>query len=264
MKKIAFLMLGLCSTVWAESQVLPPVIDYSSYPKGGGNSTIPSNNAVYETLGRLEQMQAELQELRGLVEEQSQTIRDLKQRQGHIYTDLDQRIAALSSLKPKDPMTNPLVTSAAKGKSSHPGKSTSDNPPDPSKIALDKQQHVYQAAYETLRNGHITQAITAFKEFLVKYPNSDYADNAQYWLGEAYKVNRDLISARKAFTQVVNQYKGSPKVPDALLKLGYIALEKHNKVKARDYFKQITVNHPGTTASHLATKKLIQMGVIHP
>jgi TolA-binding protein len=54
-------------------------------------------------------------------------------------------------------------------------------------------------------------------------------------------------------------YAGSPKVPDALLKLGYIEFEQKNMAKARDYLTQITVAHPNTTAAHLATKKLQQL-----
>ena len=57
----------------------------------------------------------------------------------------------------------------------------------------------------------------------------------------------------------MSQYSGSPKVPDALLKLGYIELEQNNMAKARDYLTQVTVSHPGTTAAHLAAKKLMQL-----
>jgi len=51
----------------------------------------------------------------------------------------------------------------------------------------------------------------------------------------------------------------SPKVPDALLKLGYIELEQNNLAKARDYLTRVKVDYPGTTAAHLASKKLMQL-----
>jgi len=137
-------------------------------------------------------------------------------------------------------------------------------PPVVAKPPVRNPKVLYQTAYETLRNGHNTRAIAAFKSFLIEFPESEYADNSQYWLGEAYKVNRDLESAKAAFTKVVSSYSGSPKVADALLKLGYIELEQNNDVKARDYLTQVTVNYPGTTAAHLATKKLIQLGVMQP
>ena len=133
------------------------------------------------------------------------------------------------------------------------------------KPATKNQKELYQAAYETLRNGHNTRAIAAFKSLLTEFPDGEFADNSQYWLGEAYKVNQDLNSAKDAFTKVVTHYGGSPKVPDALLKLGFIEVEQNNTAKARDYLTQVTVSYPGTTAAHLAAKKLTQMGVIlHP
>jgi tol-pal system protein YbgF len=117
----------------------------------------------------------------------------------------------------------------------------------------------YQAAYESLRNGHNAQAIQMFEALQADYPAGEFSDNAQYWLGEAYKINRDYDKARAAFNKVVNQYPNSSKVPDALLKLGYIEFDQQNLAKARDYFTRVTASYPETTAAHLASKKLAQM-----
>ncbi len=113
-----------------------------------------------------------------------------------------------------------------------------------------------------LRNGHNTRAITAFNSLIADFPAGEYADNSQYWLGEAYKVNQNLEAAKVAFLKVVMKYAGSPKVPDALLKLGYIEFEQNNMAQARDYLTQVTVAHPETTAAHLAEKKLMQLSEI--
>ncbi|KAF3979751.1 MAG: tol-pal system protein YbgF, partial [Methylococcales symbiont of Iophon sp. n. MRB-2018] len=118
------------------------------------------------------------------------------------------------------------------------------------------QKDLYQVAYEMLRNGHHIRAIAAFKSLLIEFPDGEYADNSQYWLGEAYIVNDDREAAKVAFTKVVTHYGKSPKAPDALLKLGYMELEQNNIAKAKDYLTQVAFSHPGTTASYLATKKL--------
>jgi tol-pal system protein YbgF len=122
------------------------------------------------------------------------------------------------------------------------------------------QKELYQEAYETLRNGQNARAIEDFELLIAKFPEGEYADNAQYWLGEAYKANQDYKSAKKAFKKVVKRYSRSPKVADALLKLGYLEIEQKNMAKARDYLTKVTVGYPGTTAAHLANKKLMQMG----
>ena len=270
------LMLIASSALYAESRVLPPVVDNSTYPGGSAyRSTAPSANAMYEVLGRLEQLQHEVQLLRGVVEEQSQTISDLQKRQSNIYSDLDQRLQALTgngdqhkvsavttSQTAQSVSNNSLTDSATKGNVVKNPALVQEHSKAVSKVTKSSsmsQKELYQAAYETLRNGHNTRAITEFKLLLAEFPNGEYADNAQYWLGEAYKVNRDFNAAKAAFTKVVTHFSTSPKVPDALLKLGYIELEQNNMAKARDYLTQVTVGYPGTTAAHLADKKLMEL-----
>jgi tol-pal system protein YbgF len=286
MKKVLLLMVFASSVVYAESRVLAPVSDNSSYPAGSRSGRgKPSANAMFEVFGRLEQMQQEIQQLRGQVEQQSHLIAKLKRRQSNIYSDLDMRLQELTggsdlegselSLNNKNPrvgarnsmgavkpasgmVTQPKLqqnivrdgrSSAAEKKKNVPAKS---------------QKQQYLAAYETLRNGQNVHSISAFESLINEFPRGEYAAKSQYWLGEAYKANRDLRSAKKAFIKVVTDYSGSTKVPDALLKLGYIELEQKNTVKAKSYLSKISKNYSGTTAAYLAKKKLMQMGVVNP
>ncbi len=260
----------LNTNIYAESKVLPPVIDNSIYPGASGGSfgsVQPSTNALYDVLGQLEQLQLEVQQLRGIVEEQSQEINKLKKDQKNTYSDLDVRLQELNGGQEQvvidSTATNPTYSSS-------PQSGQSDDPSititEPNSIEVgtagkpsisDKQR--YHSAYEMLRNGHNSKAIIAFEALINDSPSSEYADNSQYWLGEAYKVSRNFDNAKAAFLKVVNEYIGSPKVPDALLKLGYIEYEQNNMAKARDYLTQITVDYPETTAAHLANKKLQQL-----
>ncbi|WP_256361564.1 tol-pal system protein YbgF, partial [Methylomonas koyamae] len=132
-----------------------------------------------------------------------------------------------------------------------------ESKPAPAVSANEKER--YQAAYDTLRNGHNAQAVKMFQDLLRDFPAGEFADNSQYWLAEAYKINREFDAARAAFNKVVSQYPNSSKVPDALLKLGYIEFDLQNAAKARDYLTRVTTSYPGTTAAHLAEKKLAQM-----
>ncbi|WP_305906709.1 tol-pal system protein YbgF [Methylomarinum sp. Ch1-1] len=259
MNKKYLLLLPLCTGVSAEPRSLPPVIDNSTYPGGAAySSDAPSSNALYEVLGRLEQLQHEVQQLRGVVEEQAQAIENLKNRQSNIYSDLDQRLQALSSGSQEGaPALPPTPVSPAPSRIEST-KVASPQAPASQPVTVNQKQ-LYREAYETLRNGHNTQAIAAFKDLLNQFPAGEYADNAQYWLGEAYKVNQDIESARVAFTKVIEIYPNSPKVPDALLKLGYIEFDQNNIAKARDYLTQVSVQYPGSTAAHLAAKKLMQL-----
>ncbi|NOT12637.1 MAG: tol-pal system protein YbgF [Methylococcaceae bacterium] len=272
----------------AESMPLPPVVDNSNYPSTQ-STTSASAKTLYELMGRLEQMQAEIQQLTGRVEEQTNLINELKKRQNTMYSDFDERMQSIESKGADSEQPNaenaqessePTSSAAVAAPTSAPPKPSAPvapsapasapkvvaaekpaaTPPKPEPVQVDgdeKQQ--YQHAYDALRNGHTSQSIAEFDAFLAKFPASGLANNAQYWLGEAYRVNQDVGSARKAFSKVIDNYPGGAKVPDALLKLGYIEIEQKNPTKAREYLTRVTNEHPGTSAAHLASKKLLSI-----
>ncbi len=269
MKARFIMLLCVCSAVHAES--LPPVIDNSMYSMGEVSTVQPSSaNGLYEMMRRLEQLQTEVRQLTGKLEEQAYLIAEMKKFQSTMYSDFDERMQSLEqkteavdSVDDESPqMQDSSVESEAKateqkqdaapvaGEATAPA-SAPRLPP----VGDEKQQ--YQQAYDALRHGHTAQAIDAFNVMLNKNPGGGYASNAQYWLGEAYRVNQDADSARKAFHDVVDKYPESSKVPDALLKLGYIEVDQKNAVKAREYLTRVIVDFPNSTAARLAAKKLL-------
>lgn len=271
MKARLIMLLCVCSAVRAES--LPPVIDNSMYPAGEVSAVKSSSpNALFEMMTRLEQLQAEVQQLTGKVEEQANLIAEMKKSQSTLYSDFDER---MQSLEQKAEGIKPAAAENAQGqeasveseaKVGEPPVAAPAATPEVKQAPAQKQDTVqasgdekqqYQQAYEALRNGHTAQAIAEFNALLSKNPKNEFANNAQYWLGEAYRVNQDIDSARKAFNDVIENYPGSSKVPDALLKLGYIEVEQKNAVKAREYLTRVTADFPGSTAARLAAKKLL-------
>ena len=287
MKKTALLML--CTNLVVFTTACAQSVNDSGYPGNANYAPQPagaSDGAIFEVLGRLEQLQSEVQQLRGVVEEQSQTIAELQRKQGNMYSDLDERIQLLSSANQSATVqattddtgqaapstttgaaqTAPVSAVAAASASAPVTQATAEpvaesKPAETPAAAAPKasEKERYQEAYDTLRNGHNAQAISMFEALQSDFPAGEYGDNAQYWLGEAYKINRDYDKARAAFNKVVSQYPNSPKVPDSLLKLGYIEFDQKNFAKARDYLTRVTVSYSETTAAHLAAKKLAQM-----
>lgn len=269
----ARLLMLLCACSVANAENLPPVIDNSMYPVGEVSAAKPSStNAVYELMGRLDQLQAEVQQLTGKVEEQANQIAEMKKSQSTMYSDFDGRMQSLEkkaegvksataerqqaqegSMGTEAKATEPAVAAPAPAPEA---KQAASQKQDATPASVDEKQQ-YQQAYEALRNGHNAQAIAEFNALLGKNPKGEYANNAQYWLGEAYRVNQDIESARKAFNSVIENYPGSSKVPDALLKLGTIEIEQKNAIRAREYLTRVTVDYPSSTAAHLAAKKLL-------
>lgn len=203
---------------------------------------------------RIDQQEATIRHLRGEYEILSHQVEKLKIQQQEIYIDLDRRLRKQTNPQPQNtrqtttptPMTTlvseeqPLVI--------------------PSHIQLKgNQAEAYQQIFNWLQSGEEAKAVAGFQQFLATYPDGEYADNAQYWLGEAFYTARDFTHALQAFKTLINQYPNSPKRSHAALKIGYTYYEKGEYEKARQALLQVKSNYPKTSVAHLAEQRLRQM-----
>ena len=117
----------------------------------------------------------------------------------------------------------------------------------------------YKAAFGLLKSGNYDDAIAAFNAYLVDYPRSEYADNAQYWLGEAFYVTRKFDAAIGEYNKLLQSYPGSAKAPHAVLKIGYSQQALGNTDAARTSLEHVLANYPNTTASKLASERLARL-----
>ena len=265
MKKLPALLLFASSFALADS--LAPVIDNSNYPIGATpQAPVPASssmNSTFEMMSRLDEAQAEIQQLNGKLEEQANLIAELKKKQSAMYADFDERLQQLenkaSGAKPtaeaEQPAAKP-VESVPAPTAPKPVAAPAASPTTPSATG---SQTPYQQAFETFRNGQVAEAIAQFSDLLSKDPTNQLANNAQFWLGEAYRVNKDIPSAKKAFNAVLEKYPNSQKVPDALLKLGSIEMDAKNATKAKEYFTRVITDFPTSKPAEVAAKKLQQL-----
>ena len=114
----------------------------------------------------------------------------------------------------------------------------------------------YRAAVELVRGGKYEEAIAALRLFLEHFPHHDYADNAQYWLGEAFYAQKDYAHALIEFRATIETYPRGNKVPDALLKVGYCYQAMGKTDKARAVLEQVVTLYPKSEPAALAAKRL--------
>lgn len=122
-----------------------------------------------------------------------------------------------------------------------------------------KAEEIYQIAYQDMIRGEYEQAIFSFENFLQKYPNSELADNAQYWIGECYYALGNTEKAITELEKVINNYPEGNKVSASLYKLGLIYLNKKNISKAKEYFQKVIKEYPNTNEAKLAKEKLKEL-----
>ena len=125
-------------------------------------------------------------------------------------------------------------------------------------VVVDPEQaHAqYQNAFNLLKQSRYDRSITAFREFLASYPDSDYADKALFWLGEAYYVNNRFDQALVEYNTLLQNYPESRKLAQAKLKAGFCQLELGQIEPAKQQLEELIQHHPGTTAARLAQARL--------
>jgi tol-pal system protein YbgF len=114
----------------------------------------------------------------------------------------------------------------------------------------------YQDAVAALRAGDHATAVAGLRDFVKRWPEHDYADNAQYWLGEAYYDQKDYKTAAAEFRRTIERYPSGNKVPDALLKLGYSYQALGQLEQARATLEQVVSIYPRSGPAVLASERL--------
>ena len=214
------------------------------------------NRVVLEQLDEVNGLRQEIQQLRGDIEVQSHEVQALQKKQRDLYLDIDRRLTTLESGRSQTPGYG-----ATNGAGGYAGKSAISPAASDSPAAGDDAgaRQEYDKALGILKQGRYEQALAAFRQFMQQYPNSSYADNAQYWIGEVYYVTRKFPLALQEFDKVIRRFPDSPKVADARLKSGFINYELKQWSKARSALQQVRDNYPGSTPARLAEERLQRM-----
>ena len=118
----------------------------------------------------------------------------------------------------------------------------------------------YQRALDLLKQSQYDQSIEALRKFLLAHPRTEYADNAQYWLGEAYYANRQFGQALIEYNALLQGYPDSQKFSHAKLKLAYCYHELGQPGQAKQQLEELIRAYPDTTVAHLARDRLRQIG----
>jgi tol-pal system protein YbgF len=227
------------------------------------------NRAMLDMIQQVDEISEEIGLLRGDIEIQGNDINEIKKRQRELYLDIDRRLRDIESgataAAPRGQISVPQVDNTVSSTSSQqtpsvaPATTTttqSTTPAPTPSVTQSEEKAAYQAAFDTLKEGRYKQAKTELKAFLVKFPNSSYAGNAQYWLGEAQYVTRNFEQGIVEFEKVINKYPTSNKLPDAMLKLGYTFYELKQFPQAKAILQDLRDRFPQATAARLATKRL--------
>ena len=247
--------------------VVAPATSYTGIRPYSGSTTVaqPPAETATPVIGadpgslilRVQQLEADVRRLTGLLEEATEALRALEAQSLERYVDLDRRLAqggSTASAQHGAPAGSDMMGPAGVAL---PGAEATNVR---SVNAQEGEEPAYRAAYEKVRERDFNNAVLAFTEFLSNYPFGRYAPNAHYWLGELYLVVEppDPELARQNFKLLLDQYPADPKVPDALYKLGRVQFIKGNRQRSREYLDEVIREYPSHAAAQLARQFLLE------
>jgi tol-pal system protein YbgF len=205
---------------------------------------VMQNQSLVSLTQQVSALERRADEMQGVADTLGHDATSTSDRQRDLYADLDDRIRKLESGFQAGGRSVLDGGNLAPGQLPVPGGSDRDN---------------YQAAFELVKEQRYEPATLAFQQFLLTFPDSDLAANAQYWLAESYYVTQKFNDALKSFQLVIDDYPRSSKVADALLKMGYCNYELKRWDAAKVPLVRVQADFPDTTAARLAAQRLKRM-----
>lgn len=227
---IAATLLVAAPVLQAQVQVVDsqPLSGAETSESGQGQGQ-GASEVQMEMYFQLQELQQEILELRGLVEEQNHEIQRLKQQRMEDYLDLDSRIGELSQ------------GGGPSGSLQVGGGQTGQAQRRPQGADADRQTETekYRDAYELLRDRDIDGAIEAFNGYLEEYPDGNFAGNSHYWLGEIYLLKEDLDEAQRWFERLLRRFPDDRKKADTQYKLGRVYHQQGDDARARELLEEV-------------------------
>ena len=192
--------------------------------------------AIIELSSQISALREELARMRGQVEVIANQADIADKRQKDLYLDIDTRLRKLEQ-------AGETTSSAQKPAAVDAEASPAEN-------------KAYQAALDQFKLGNYPLAVSAMQGFLVTYPGSPLAANAQYWIGMAYSGQRDYKNAIAAQRKLLATWPDSPKAPDALLSIASAQETMGDRRSAQKTLEELVSKYPTSSSAASAKQRL--------
>lgn len=190
---------------------------------------------VTTSLSSVDQQLLQVQELTGQSQRRIQEVR----------ASLEERQSATAATTPPSAAG---ATGAGTTKSSPAPAAGGAGAPGPNQL--------FHVAREQLMQGSNASARQAFEDLLAKYPKSDLAADAQFYIAETYAAENNAAAADSVYARVSARYAGSPRAATAMYKRAVAAQNAAKTDDARDLFSQLIKKYPRSDEASLARDRV--------
>ena len=198
-------------------------------------SSASDRNALLQLSTQVEALNNQLASMRGQLEVLGNQVETADRRQKDLYLDIDTRLRKLEQAREAAP-------------------AAAATPAQPE--ASEAETRAYQAALDQFKLGNYALAVSAMQGFLVTYPNSKLAPNAQYWVGMAHSGQRDYKAAIAAQRKLLAAWPDSEKAPDAMLSIASSQETMGDRKSAQRTLEELLAKYPKSSAGASAKQRL--------
>jgi tol-pal system protein YbgF len=186
--------------------------------------------SLLDVNNQLEAARAEMARLRGSNEQLQRDVSELQRKQRDLGQAVDER---LRKMEPH--------------KVSVDGREFEADP---------EEKRQYEAALAQLRAGDFDRAAQAFAAFQTRWPASGYGASARYWQGNALYGKRDYKEAITAFRAFLAKAPDSERASEAMLAIANSQAEMKDKAGARKTLDELLKAYPRSEAAVAGKERL--------
>ena len=216
-----------------------------------------SGKSTEQVSGQMQSLNDSVDELKARLGHIEKTLADLQSSQQSINARLESGgSAAPSDSAPALPSAPSTTPAPRNGRASATAAPIAD--PTPAAPAV---EDLYRTAFTDYNGAKYPLATTEFNDVIKYYPDSNFAGNAYFYLGEIdFKANR-YAAAAKNYDKVMEQYPGNTKVATAQLRKGESLLaQKQTDAGARE-LRSLIQRFPNSQEASAARSRLNALGI---
>ena len=216
-----------------------------------------SGKATEQVSGQMQSLNDSVDELKARLGRIEKSLGDLQSSQQSINARLESgaSTAAPPTTAPSLPGASTATPMPRNGRTPVPSAPVPDTPAAPA------VEDLYRTALTDYNGARYPLSTTEFNDVIKFYPDSNFAGNSYFYLGEIdYKAGR-YAAATKNYDKVMEQYPGNTKVAVAQLRKGESLLaQKQTDAGARE-LRSLIQRFPNSQEAAAARGKLNAMGI---
>ncbi|HCU24576.1 MAG TPA: tol-pal system protein YbgF [Deltaproteobacteria bacterium] len=202
---------------------------------------------VAQAMNSMNEIRQEFRQIKGQLDSSQYILKE----SDRVYQDLDQRVSALEDKIGQ--MHNLLRDINLKLSSTSAAVKT------PPGAALSKELEEYQALLNVVNARDYANAASGFLGFLKKYPGSENAGNAQYWVAESFYSMGDYVKAISEFQVLSEKYPSNLHVKEGLYKQGMAFVKLKKIPQAKLFFQKVMSSYPNSAEAYQAKGRLLRL-----